>query len=194
MEEIRKNHILQITTKNNICVEGIVFDYSKDRIKVLLSYDSLVKAKNLKELDRIFVKANTHLGIKNMKSHIISELNSENCIVIENGATIPVEQKREHVRVLSNLVFKLSKNNELFTCYCINISAGGIAFVCSETSFKLDDEVVLIFDEKYFGKTFNASGKIIKVNDDYCVAKFYNLKMYDEDRIVKYVFKLIAKK
>lgn len=195
MKEIRKNHIVQIQTADNTKLEGIVFDYENDRIAVLIAYESLYLAQKLNELDELLVSVNTHLGVKKMKSHVIDKLNSSNCIVIENNETMPVEQKREFVRVLSNVVFKIVKSDfQTVECYCINISAGGIAFCVNNVSFKIGEKVRVILPESEFEKEIVIDSVIIKVYDNYYVAKFNNLKMYDEDKIVKYVFKLIAKK
>ena len=109
MDEIRKNHIVQIFTKDNTKLEGIVFDYTHDRVSILIAHESLFMARKISELDELVLVVNTHLGIKKMNSHVIGELNFNNCIVVENNEAIPVEQKREFVRVSSNAVFKIKK-------------------------------------------------------------------------------------
>ena len=195
MKEIRKNHIIQMITADNNKLEGIVFDYENDRIAVLIAYESLFQARKLNELDELSVIANTHLGIKKMKSHVIDKLNSSNCIVIENNEAIPVEQKREFVRVLSNITFKLKKENgNIIECYCMNISGGGIAFCINNEMLKLGENVTISLPEDEFEKQIIINAKIIKVYDNYYVAKFEDLNSHDEDKIVKYVFRLIAKK
>lgn len=195
MEEIRKNHIVQLMTDDNINIDGIVFDYDYDRVSILIAYDSLFLARNVNELDELSVSVNTHLGVKKMKAHVIDKLNANNCIVIENNEAIPVEQKREFVRVLSNAIFKIEKNNnKLIDCYCINISAGGVAFCVNNEELDLNEIVKIILPKEEFEKEIISSAEIIKIYDNCFVAKFLNLNSHDEDKIMKYVFKLIAKK
>ena len=195
MEEIRKNHIVQLKTKDGTKLDGIVFDYEKDRVSVLIAYESLFLAKNLEELDEVYVSVNTHLGIKNMTSHVIDKLNSNNCVVIENNETIAVEQKREFVRVLSNMTFKLKKEDETkIDCYCLNISAGGVAFCANNCHFSDNETVEIIFPKDELEKEIVTNAQIIKNYDNYFVAKYTNLNPHDENKIVKYVFRLIAKK
>lgn len=195
MEEIRKNQIAQLKTKSGEQLEGIVFAYSKDRVSILISYESLADARKIKELDELFVKINTHLGVKKMFSHVIDPLNRNNCILIENNAALPVEQKREFVRVLSNHIFEIKKQNNLVAqCYCVNISAGGVAFSTNDTSFAIGEIVDITYSENDFERQIKCSGEIIKKYDDYYVAKHLDLKPFDEDKIVKYVFRLITEK
>jgi hypothetical protein len=54
--------------------------------------------------------------------------------------------------------------------------------------------VNVILPEEEFEKEIVANAQIIKIYDNCYVAKFLNLNSYDEDKIMKYVFKLIAKK
>lgn len=195
MNEIRKNHILQLMTKSGEKLDGIVFDYAKDRILVLIAYESLYEARKLNDLDELLVTAYTHLGVKKMFCHVIDGLKSNNCIVIENNESIPVEQKREFVRVLSNITFKIEKqDNNIIDCFCINISGGGIAFSVTGAEFKIGEIVQINLSEDDFGKEIKTSGEIIKEYNNFYVAKFLNLQPHDEDKIVKYVFNLIAKK
>jgi len=194
MNEIRKNHIVQIELKNKTVLDGIVFDFTHDRILILISFDSLLEARNIKELDELLINVNTHLGIKKMKCHVIGCLNKDNCIIVENNDAIPVVQKREHVRVLSDLEFLVQKNDEFYKCFCINISAGGVAFWCNDVDFKVNDKVNIVFSADDFEKEIKLHAEILKINDTSIVAKYLNLNPYDEDRIVKYVFKMITKK
>ena len=195
MKEIRKNHIVQLLTSDGIKIDGIVFDYESDRVSVLIAYDSLILAQKINELDELMVSINTHLGVKKMKSHVICKPNANNCIVIENNEAIPIEQKREFVRVLSNIIFKIEKTDKkIIECYCINISAGGIAFCVNNESFDINEDVKIILPEEEFESKIVSSAQIIKHYDNCFVAKFSNLSSYDEDRIMKHVFKLIAQK
>lgn len=195
MDEIRKNHIVQLLTKDNDKIDGIVFDYTHDRVAVLVAFDSLFLARKINELDMVLASVNTHLGIKKMNCHVIDKLNANNCITIENNETIPVEQKREFVRVLSNAVFKIEKSDSsLIEAYCINISAGGVAFCVNNADFVLEENVKVILPEHEFEKEIIANGQIIKKYDNCFVVKFLNLNSHNEDKIIKYVFKLIAKK
>lgn len=194
MNEIRKNHIVKIETKDKVVIDGIVFDYDYDRVLILISFDSLLDAKKLKELDELTISVYTHLGVKKMKSSLITELNKNNCIIVENNESIPVEQKREHVRVLSNIEFLIKKNDDIIKCHCINISAGGIAFWCNDYEFNLDENVQIIFMPEDFGREIKCAAKILKINETSIVAKYIDLKPFDEDAIVKHVFGLIIKK
>ena len=49
MEEIRKNHIVQLKSKGRMTIDGVVLDYTQDRIMVLISQESLFEAKMIKE-------------------------------------------------------------------------------------------------------------------------------------------------
>ncbi len=194
MDELRKNHILQIHSINAQAIEGIVIDYIDDRILVLICEESLSEAKKLEELDNLFVKAHTHCGIMSMKSTVISTIDTNNCIVIENSPVIPFEQKREFVRVLSSINFIIEKDNESYNCSCVNISAGGIAFVCRDREFNIGDIVTINLLERDFQKDITTKAQIIKTNEFDTVAKYLDLDKNSEDRIVGYVFDLIAKK
>ena len=41
MDELRKNHIVRIELKDETKIDGIVFDYGRDRVKVLIGFESL---------------------------------------------------------------------------------------------------------------------------------------------------------
>lgn len=193
MDELRRNQIVKLILKSNVTLEGEVVDYAKDRVKILIFPYSIDMAKQIKELDDLKVFVSTHLGLKEMKSSVIDPLNSLNCITIENNPTVQVVQKRAFVRVLSDINFKLSKNNMLYNCVCVNISAGGVAFNLKNSDIALGDDVIVILPAKYFEKEIMLSAKIIKQNDDWYVAQFINANPRDEDRIIKYVFKTIVK-
>lgn len=193
MDELKKNHILELLNRNNDKINGIVVDYEKDRVMVLICEDSIEAAKKIEELDDFIVNAHTHYGIKKMKSSVISKLDGNNCIVIENNPAFPVVQKREFVRVLSNAKFIAKKDDEEFNCSCINISAGGVAFYTNETNFSLEEEFVIKFSYEDFGKDIVLNAKIVKVNAQGYAAKYLEPDKHDVDRIVKYVFDLITK-
>ena len=55
-------------------------------------------------------------------------------------------------------------------------------------------EELLCYNINIFDREIFCKGEIIKVRENSYVAKFLNLKPYDEDKIVKHVFKLIAEK
>lgn len=194
MNEMRKNHIVKIELSDNRAIDGIVFDYSKDRFSVLVAFDSLDLARELSELDELKVLIYTHLGIRRIKSHVIETLRKDNCIVLENNESIPTIQRRQNVRVVSNFAFDIEKEEQEYKCFCINVSAGGIAFYCNEADFELNQKVKIKFSEKEFEKNIQTYATIIKVSDSSYVAKYVSLNKYDEDKIVKYVFKVIAKK
>ena len=195
MDELRKNHILQITLEDKTPVEGIVLDYSKDRVMVLVDEEFQDNAKKIKELDTLSVVAHTVFGLKKMNSSVISELDGRNCIVIENNPTVKSIQRRKHVRAVDNFDFQIQTiNNKLYCASCVNISAGGIAFHSAKDILNCGDKVKLIFETDIFLKKMELMSEIIKAQDDFYVAKYDNLNDYDESRVVKRVFKLLAQK
>ena len=103
-------------------------------------------------------------------------------------------QKREHVRAVDDFLFSLEFNNTSYDCKCLNISSKGIAFSCEYKDLKISDNVIIFFEDYIFGVDITAQAEIIKKNDDYIVAKFNNLSEYDENKIVKRIFKILAKK
>ena len=196
MNELRKNQKVLLELHDKTIVNGVVVDYASDRVMISIEYDSIDKASKIHELDDVVAIVDTHLGIKKMKSTVISALNKNDCIVIENNDAIEVMQKWEFVRVNTNLNFTIYYPNVdmLILCVAQNLSAGGIAFKSQNQKFNLGDDVIIKFSSDYFEKDIRVNAKIIKNESDISVAQFYGLKQSDEDRIVKYVFKLIAKK
>ena len=193
MYELRKNHIVQIPLDNNVTINGIVADYASDRVLVSIDKDSVKDASLLKELDELSVFVHTFMGIKKMVSSVISELDKNNCIIIENNPAVPVVQKRQFVRVLSSISFEIIKENKIIDCVCVNISAGGIAFrIKNSDLLQLDEILEFKFFERDFGKEIICRAKIIKKNNDIYVGQFMNLNIYDEDRIVRHVYNLIT--
>ena len=194
MDELAKNHILQIKLNDGSIIEGIVSDFEKDRVFVLVDESHLKTASKIQELDELFITAHTHYGIKKMKSHVISTLNSKNILLIENNPTIPVIQKREFVRVSTKFNFGVEYFNRIYKCLCVNISAGGIAFKSPDYGFFEDDKINIILPNDEFGSIIKCTAKVIKTRGNYFVAKFENLNSYDENKIVKRVFELLSKK
>ena len=194
MEEIRKNNILEIKLEDGSIIRGKVFEYTSDRILVLVEDTFFEKADTLNELDRLYVKANTNYGLKTMYSHVISKLNSRGFLIIENSQAEAVEQKRENVRVVDDFSFLIKINDDILNAKCLNISAGGIAFTCNDYKFNKDDFVKIEFKNDVFNKNITCNAVINKVNDEYYTAKFENLSVYDESAIVQRVFKLLARK
>lgn len=194
MDELRKNHILEFQTRSNDRINAIVVDFEDDRVLALICEDSLEAAKKLDELDDLIVLAHTHVGIKKMKSSVISTLNIHGCMVIENTPAFPVVQKREFVRVLSSIKFSVVKNGEDFNCFCINISGGGVAFYSNEVTFEVGEEFIIKYSCEDFGKDIRINAKIVKINAQGYAAQYIDPDKYDVDKIVKYVFSLIAQK
>ncbi len=194
MNVIRLAQKLQIKTKDNNIIHGFVSDYTFDRIMIKIADDDVNMAKSLKELDDIFIIISTHLGIKHMNSTVITQINSNNSIIVENNKMLEVEQKREFVRVVSNLKFVVEFDLKIINCQAINISAGGIAFKSDTNLFKVDDKIKIKFSEKDLGKNIICNAIIIKVQDSMLVAKYTDLNPHDEDKIMGYVFKLITYK
>ena len=192
MYELRKNHIVQIPLSDNKTISGVVEDYTPDRVLVSIAQNSVELAENLRELDELTVFVYTFMGIKKMISNVITELDKNNCIVIENAPAVPVVQKRKFVRVLSSIKFQMLKDNNMINCVCANISAGGVAFFCDNISLHIGELVKFKFSAADFGKEIICKAEIIKKDGELAVGKFYDLNQYDEDRIVKHVFNLIA--
>lgn len=194
MDEIRKNDQITIKTQQGEEISGFVVDFTSDRVLVLVSELDLEKASKLQELMDIIVEAKTRFGIKSMKSCVISQLNKNKCIIVENSPTIPVVSKREFVRIVTDLEFFIQNNDEHIVCQCDNISAGAVAFRCPQKVFTMNDEFIAHFSASDFSRDFTAKMKIIKLNDSQYIAKFVNLNDYDESLIVNYVFKLMTDK
>ena len=198
MDEIRKNHILQIHPKNSESFSAVVLDYTNDRIMIKVPNEFFDFAKKVQELDELKIIANTHLGLKTMISNVITAMKPDGCMIIENSPSEPVEQKREFVRVLADFPFEVEKVSngvsERIAVKCVNISAGGVAFASQSQNFNLQDDVKILFSKEYFEKDIEIESKIIKFHNGVYVAQYLNLNKYDEDRITKYVFKMITKK
>ncbi len=192
MEEIRNNQALKIKFKNAV-LDGIVLAYISDRVKILISDNSLEEAKNIKELDELDIIVDTHLGLKRMISLVISELNSKNnTIIVENSASVSVEQKRQHARVVSEFNFNISVNDKIYQVVSKNISAGGVAFLFSDVKLNINEIINIQLFEKDFEKDIFTQARIIKAENNVYVAKYINLAQNDEDKIVKHVFRLMA--
>jgi len=192
MDEIKRNQTVKIALKSGKLIQGEIIDFSDDRVMVLVYPEDLETAKTIRELEEIKVTVKTHLGLKDMISSVISELNSINCITIENREAVPIVQRREFVRVATDIKFKLSKGDKIYDCVCMNISAGGVAFKVINSDLEVDDEVTLAFPKTYFEKEIITKAIIIKKEKGWFVAKYFGLSQWDEDRIVKYVFKTIV--
>ena len=194
MKEIRKNNKLIISLKDKSLIHGVVYDCTDDRLLVLINQESIQKAQSLKELDEIALRVETHLGNKLMLSTVISELNKYNCIIIENNPEVVVAQKRQSVRVTTDFTFYVRDNkNKPLECKSLNISAGGMAFV-SNSEFELDSVINIEFPPNLFGKKINVSARILKASSEFNAVKFLDLNQKDEDKIVKYIFKMMVKK
>jgi len=202
MEEIERNNNIRIEYKTkggNYLIEGTILDFSNDRILVNPKTDSIVAAKILKELDDIEVSIFTSYGIKYMKSSVMSALDDiKNCLIIEKTPIIKTEQRREYVRITKSFEFNLFFQNKKIKCYCVNISAGGIAFnildnTLSNDIFVTGDSVILNFPQDLFEKNIVIDASIIKTQNNKLVAKYKNLNSKDEDKIVKYIFKVMTR-
>jgi len=193
MKEIRKNHTVNLFSQDDTRIEGIVADYEKDRVLIKINNESIESAKKLKELDLIFVNVYTHFGLKNMYSCVISKLDSDNCILIENNPAIPVEQKREFVRVTSDFEFNIKKNNQIYKCVCVNISSGGVAFICKDINLSINEIINITYPKSEFSKDIVCSAKIIKAQDNNYTAKHIEINHHDADKIMKRVFELLTR-
>lgn len=194
MDEVRKNNPVKIKFGENQVIEGMVIDYLSDRIMVTVKHDSIQTAKLLKELDSVNVTIFTPLGIKTMDSHVISGLNYNDCIVVENVPTAEIAQRREFVRIAYDFEFTiLTSEMKNVKCKCINLSAGGIAFR-ADRELQKDEEVTIFFPSNLFEKSITCKAKIISANaSGRYTAKYTAINQHDEDKIVKFVFKVMTR-
>lgn len=198
MKEMRKNDALTVEldkSKGGKILEGKVIDYIKDRVMIEINNEYIDDAKLIKELDELEVTVYTHLGLKKMKSSVIYELNDKNCIILENNDSYQVEQKRKFARVRVNFNFKIKKDEKEFLASAINISAGGLAFKLNdEEKLNVSDKIQIELPKEEFEKDITANADIIKYENDSYVLIYQDINPYDEDKIVKYVFKLVSQK
>ena len=195
MDELRKKNPVSVKKANGLEINGFVADFEKDRVMLKVSSESIEKARNFYELDDITVVVQTPVGQKTMNSCVISELNEDDYIIIENAPSVMVDQKREHVRVNADFKFYINKQGSIIVCKCINISAGGIAFSCEKTEFEPESQYSITLPSSEFSKVIKCDIKILKElqNKSYA-ATFLNINSHDEDKIVKRIFELIARK
>ena len=194
MDELRINQVIYIEFDDNLIISGIVSDCQRDRVMVLVDNNSIENAKKIKELDDGVVTVETTFGLKKMYSSVITGLNSNNCIIIENNEPVPVIQKRNQVRAVDNFEFIVEHNDKQYAAKCKNISAGGIAFNIISSIFNIGDDIKIILPEEIYSKKITCNAKIIKIENDFIVACYYDLNEYDESKIVKRIFKLLSSK
>lgn len=193
MKEIRKNNKLVISLRDKTLINGVIYDYTDDRILVLIDKNDIDLAKKIQELDDIALRIETHLGNKLMLSSVISHLDKYNCILIENNPEVVVAQKRQAVRVAVDFHFFVVKGTKYLDCVSNNISAGGMSFT-SKTKFELDEELTIEFPVNIFGKSITTHARVLKITNINYAVKFLDLSQNDEDKIVKYIFKMMVKK
>ncbi len=194
MDELKKNNILHIELRDGSKIKGIVEDYQKDRVMVLVDNSSIETAKKINELDDLEITAETQFGLKKMFSSVIYSLNNSNCIVIENTPSLQVTQKRAHVRAVDDFEFQIEYNDKSYSAKCINISASGIAFKTDNADFELNKKINIIFEEDIFSKKITCQAEIIKKNDDNYSAVYTEINEHDQNKIVKRIYKLLSKK
>lgn len=194
MDELKKNNILHIVLENGSKIEGIVEDYQKDRVMVLIGDKYLEQAKTIKELDDLKVTAKTQFGLKKMISGVIYTLDKTNHIVIENAPSVPVTQKRADVRAVDDFEFQITADDKQYSAICLNISAGGIAFSVKDAEFEKDKKIDIIFAQEIFSKEIKCSAKIIKKNDGYFSAIYTKINEHDKNKIVKRIYRLLSAK
>ncbi len=193
MEEIIKNIVLELEAEDGVLIKGRVFEYTRERIALVVDNDCVEDAKKLKVQEAVIVSAYTNFGIKDMISHVIAQLSDTKRLIIENASVETVEKKRETVRAVDDFFFNTIVNNSIYNVKCLNISAGGIAFTFDENIYEVNQLVEVIFPEKIFSKKITCNIQIIKVRDDYCSARFIDLNLFDQSLIVKKVFAILAK-
>ncbi len=191
MRELRVNDRVKISFKNS-SLDGISKEIEYDRIKVKIEDKDLELAKEIEELDELEVVGFTNMGAKKMRSSVIDKLDKFNCITIENNESETVEQRRKFVRVVCDFDLKIEKDKKEYLAKALDISACGIAIKTKEKFFKENDEVKLFLPKEIFEKDIEILGKIVKMNElNYAIA-YHNLNMYNENIIMKYVFKTIS--
>ena len=194
MDELKKNNTLHIVLKNGSKITGTVEDYQKDRVMVHIAENCIDIAKSLNELDELKVTAMTSFGVKMMTSSVISTLNSSCCIVIENNPSVPVEQKRGHVRAVDDFKFQIKNNDNIYIGQCLNISASGLAFKTQGIEFEVGEIVDLVFPKEVYLKAIECSIEILRKNNDHYTSRFNKINEHDADKIVKRIFKLLSRK
>lgn len=193
MEEIRKNNIVELHFAQDKVINATVADYSNNRINLRVNEDFLAAAKEVKPLDNLMIIAYTDFGIKKTFSSVIEKSEDSTFITVENNQSVPVIQKRDFVRISSDISFVIKKDGKFYNCSCINISGGGIAFKADGLLLKPDETVKMIFHSKDFERDIYADAIILNVNTKKTTAKFTTLNKYDEAKIVKYIFRKSAK-
>lgn len=195
MKEIRKNQKIVLNTRTGLTIEGEVFDYEKDRVFVQIYPEFVELCRDLKELEEFIVDVHTILGVISMKSDLISGLDENRCITIENEEKIVDDFfiKRQFVRINCNIPFVILKFFHSENATCINISGGGIAFT-TNAKLKLDEMIKVQFLSLFFEKTLRLDAQIVKVLPDKYIAKFIKIKPSDLAAITKYVFRKISEK
>lgn len=193
MEEIRLKQCVAILTPLKKEILGVISDFSYDRVLIKIENNYLETASKLAELDEVIVVVLTHLGRRTMKTIVISPLNSKNQILLENRPSDKVEQKRAYVRVKTDIPFIIEFNQKYFKCKMEDMSCVAIAFY-SDQEFKKDDVIKISFSKEFFEKDIKCMAKIYKFYNNIYVAKFCDLNIYDEDRLVKYIFRKMTKK
>lgn len=193
MEEVRKSQHIVLKKQDESTVEGSVEDFAFDRVLVLVEPRYVETAKKFQELDETIACLDTHMGQKRMISAVISPINSENKLTIENNPTIIKDSNREFVRVNSNLKFAVWLGKTYYICALKDISIGGIAFRCGDYDFKVGEKIVV---ELYFNDTkakVKTAAKILNKRGNAFAAQFDKLSMFDQNKISKYVFSVMHK-
>lgn len=196
MDELRKNQNVIIETSSKTQIEATVFDFTFDRVLVLVKEEFVPKAKELHELEELTITVDTHLGIKKMTANVISGINRENLLLIENNPAYIVITNREFSRVKTSLEFKITKDKQTYNAVSINISGNGIGFSCSECEFAQDEEIFIKIElpaENNTKETIETHAKIISINKNCIAAKYTDISPKHQDKLVKYVFKTSTK-
>jgi len=191
MKELKVNDRVDIDYCGNL-IKGTVQKIEYDRIKITIDKEDIEKAKPVQELDNLQIIAHTRMGLKKTEAAVIDTLSKINSITVENNDAIDVVQKRKYVRAVCDFKLTVEKSGRQIQCEALDISACGIAIKTKEKEFEPGDEVKIYFEKEPLGKNITVFGKIVKMNDlNYGIA-YNNLSKYDEDLIMKFVFKIIS--
>lgn len=188
MDELRKNQNVIIETRSKTQIEAIIFDYTFDRVLLEIRKEFIPEASKIRELEELTVTVDTHLGLKKMSSCVISAIDKENKLLIENNPAFIVITKREYSRVKCFLKLNVTYKGKQYFCTSANISGNGIGFNSKEVEMIPDEEIEIEFSLDDEQPPIKTNANIVSVVNNYIAAQYKNIDPKDQDRIVKYVF------
>lgn len=188
MDELRKNQNVIIETNSKTQIEAVIYDYTFDRVLLEIRKEFISEASKIKELEELTVTVDTDLGLKKMSSCVISAINKENKLLIENNPAFIVITKREYSRVKCSLGLSVTYKGKQYFCTSANISGNGIAFNSKEVEMVPNEEIEIEFSLDEEQPPIKTRANIVSAINSYIAAQYKNINPKDQDRIVKYVF------